>query len=252
MELLGRIILPAVIAGILAGLLLTGLQYIEVIPLIHEAENYESSGANSHEHDTHDHEHGHDHVGGAWAPDDGLERFAVTILSNVLAAIGFGLILSVSFSLLTARGRALTWRHGVLWGLAGCGIFTLAPALGLPPELPGSDVAPLAGRQIWWVMTVLLTGLGLGLIAFARPVYLRALGLVPIALPHIIGAPIPDHHGGLVPAEIAQRYVYASLITSGLFWLALGVLAAFLHRRFGSAKDLKITPTYGSSTGRES
>jgi len=250
MELLGRIILPAIVAGILAGLLLTGLQYIEVIPLIHEAESYEKSGADDHEHGAHDAQaHGHDDE--AWAPDDGLERFAMTLLANVVAAIGFGLLLSVSFSVLAARGRVLTWQAGILWGLAGFGVFNLAPSLGLPPELPGSNAAALAGRQGWWIMAVLLTAFGLGMIAFARPAYLRALGLVPIALPHIIGAPTPDIHGGLAPAEVAQRYVYASLITNGLFWLVLGALSAFLHRRFGSAKGSKISSPYGTATGRE-
>ena len=251
MELLGRIILPALVAGALAGRLLTGLQYIEVIPLIHEAESYETSGASDHMHEAHGHGHGHGHADEAWAPDNGLERFAVTILTNVVAAIGFGLLLSVSFSILVARGRVLSWRTGLLWGLAGFGIFNLAPALGLPPELPGSNAAPLAGRQGWWIMAVLLTALGLGLIAFARPTYIRALGLVPIALPHIIGAPTPDHHGGLAPDEIAQRYVYASLITSGLFWLALGALATFMHRRFGGANAPNVLPPYGEATGRE-
>ena len=98
MELLGRIILPALVAGALAGLLLTGLQYIEVIPLIHEAESYETSGASDHMHEAHG--HGHGYADEAWAPDNGLERFAVTILTNVVAAIGFGLLLSVSFSIL--------------------------------------------------------------------------------------------------------------------------------------------------------
>lgn len=241
--------MPALVAGILAGLLLTGLQYIEVIPLIHEAENYESPGSGDHGH-AHD-SHAHDHDGEAWTPNDGLERLAVTILSNVLAAIGFGLLLSVSFGVLAARGRIFSWRAGLLWGLAGFGIFNLAPSLGLPPELPGSDAAPLAGRQSWWIMTVLLSAFGLGLIAFARPAYLKVLGLVPIALPHIIGAPIPDHHGGLAPAELAQRYVYASLITNALFWLALGALAALLHRRFSRTKGPKISPPYGVSTGRD-
>ena len=204
MELLGRIVLPALIAGILAGLLLTGLQYIEVIPLIHEAESYEATGGGAdHAHDA----HAHNHDGEPWAPDDGIERFAVTLLANVIAAIGFGLLLSVSFTILAARNRVVTWRAGLLWGLAGFGIFNLAPGLGLPPELPGSEAAALAGRQGWWIMTVVLTALGLGLIAFARPAWVRALGLVPLALPHIIGAPAPEPQGGLAPAEKAERYV---------------------------------------------
>lgn len=229
MALLGRIVLPAVIAGLIAGAFLTGLQHIEVIPLIHQAETYESSGASGHTHDSHA---GHAHEIESWAPDDGLERAALTLLANIVATIGFGLLLSVAFVVLAAKGRAVAWRAGLLWGLAGFAIFNFAPALGLPPELPGSEAAAIEGRQGWWILTVLLTALGLGLIAFARPLYLRALGGVALIIPHLIGAPVPDHHGGLAPEEMAERFVYASLATSAAFWLALGPLTAYLHQRF--------------------
>ena len=251
MELLGRIVLPALIAGIVAGLLYTGLQYIEVIPLIHEAENYESAGG-EHAHDAHGHDHGaHDHGGDDAASNGDLGRFAFTLLANVVAAIGFGLLLSVAFTILAARGRTVVWRAGILWGLAGFAIFNLAPALGLPPGLPGSEAEALESRQFWWVLTVVLTAFGLGLIAFARPAYLRLLGLVPLALPHIIGAPAPEEYGGLVPEETAERYVYASLITSGLFWLALGALTAFAHQRFSCAKRPQFSRPYGTPTESE-
>ena len=143
MQLLGRILLPAIIAGIVAGALLTGLQHIEVIPLIYEAETYETTAVGGHVHEsdaanTNEHE--------PWAPDDGLERVGVTLLANIVAAIGFGLLLSVSFVVLSAKGRTIVWRGGLLWGLAGFVIFNLAPALGLPPELPGSEAAALEGR----------------------------------------------------------------------------------------------------------
>ncbi len=240
MPLLGRILLPAVIAGILAGALLTGLQHIEVIPLIYEAETYETAAVGGHAHES---DASETHESEAWAPDDGLERVGVTLLANIIAAIGFGLLLSVSFVLLSAKGRTVVWRGGLLWGLAGFGIFNLAPALGLPPELPGSEAAALEGRQGWWILTVVLTALGLGLIAFARPAYVRALGVIPIAIPHFIGAPAPEHHSGLAPEEMAERFIYASLATSAVFWLALGALTAFLHRRMGGSGRRQISPT---------
>ena len=31
---------------------------------------------------------------------------------------------------------SLSWRQGLFWGFAGFAVFTLAPGLGLPPELP--------------------------------------------------------------------------------------------------------------------
>ena len=225
MALLGRILLPAIIAGLVVGAFLTGLQHIEVIPLIYEAETFEYQASSSHTHDADEVEN--------WAPDDGLERTAYTLLANIIATIGFGLLLSVAFVVLVAKGHAVAWHAGLLWGLAGFAIFNFAPALGLPPELPGSESAVLEGRQGWWILTVFLTALGLGLIAFTRPLYLRALGGVALIIPHLIGAPAPDHHGSLAPEEIAERFVYASLATSAAFWLALGPLTAFLHRRIG-------------------
>lgn len=240
MQLLGRILLPAIIAGIIAGALFTGLQHIEVIPLIYEAETYETAASGGHVHES---EAAHTLGQEPWAPEDGLERVGVTLLANIVAAIGFGLLLSVSFVVRSAKGRTVVWRGGLLWGLAGFAIFNLAPAFGLPPELPGSEAAALEGRQGWWILTVVLTALGLGLIAFAKPSYVRALGVIPIAIPHFIGAPTPEHHGGLAPEEMAERFIYASLATSAAFWLALGALTAFLHRRMGGSGRRQISPT---------
>lgn len=248
MALLGRILLPAVIAGILAGALYTSLQYIEVIPLIYEAETYEVAAVSGDSLESDADDGLHDE---AWAPDDGLERAGMTLLANIVAAIGFGLLLSVAFVLLSTKGRSVVWRGGLLWGLAGFGIFNLAPALGLPPELPGAEAAALEGRQGWWILTVVLTALGLGLIAFARPVYVRALGIIPLAIPHVIGAPAPEHHGGLAPQEMAERFIYASLATNAAFWLALGALTALVHRRIGSAGQRPFSPAYGGQSERK-
>ncbi|MEC9453575.1 MAG: CbtA family protein [Pseudomonadota bacterium] len=252
MELLGRILLPAVISGVIAGAFFTSLQYIEVIPLIYEAETYETTEAAGRSlSDTHGADSQDAHDGEAWAPDDGLARAGMTLLANIVAAIGFGLLLSVSFVLLSARGRTVVGRTGLLWGLAGFGIFNLAPAFGLPPELPGSEAAALEGRQGWWILTVVLTALGLGLIAFARPVYVRVLGVIPLVVPHVIGAPAPAHHGGLAPEEMAERYIYASLVTSAAFWLALGALTAFVHDRFDSSRRRRISPALSPQSERK-
>ncbi|MEI2612914.1 MAG: CbtA family protein [Candidatus Promineifilaceae bacterium] len=52
-------------------------------------------------------------------------------------------------------------------GTACCGAspaslaFQLAPAFGLPPELPGMAAADLGARQVWWCGTALATGVGI-------------------------------------------------------------------------------------------
>jgi cobalt transporter subunit CbtA len=77
--------------------------------------------------------------------------------------IGFALLLVVVSEL---AGGIANWRQGAFWGLAGFAVFTLAPGLGLPPELPAMPAADLVSRQVWWIGTVLATAAGLALIAF--------------------------------------------------------------------------------------
>ncbi len=152
--MIARALLVAILAGLTAGLFVTAVQMVRVTPLILEAEIYESGAA-------HDQATG---AGGAadaaaaaatadepWAPDDGFERTVYTLLANILTGVGFGLLLAAVFTL---RGRPVGWREGVLWGLGGFAVFALAPAVGLPPELPGTAAADLIERQIWWAAPI--------------------------------------------------------------------------------------------------
>ncbi len=105
-------------------------------------------------HDAADHDHGAE----AWEPKDGLERNLYTAGANILTAIGFALLLGGFFAVRSgATGEPISWHEGLMWGLAGFAVFTIAPGLGLPPELPGVPAAPLLSRQIWWVTAVLAT-----------------------------------------------------------------------------------------------
>ena len=69
--------------------------------------------------------------------------------------IGFALLLVSAYAF---SGASVDWRRGLYWGLAAFATFTLAPGLGLPPEVPGTSAAPLLDRQIWWVATAVATG----------------------------------------------------------------------------------------------
>jgi cobalt transporter subunit CbtA len=214
-----QIFVVALIGGLIAGVFLTGVQQLAVGPIILEAETYEvagQDGAAAAEDE-------------AWAPEDGAERLIYSAVTNILTAVGLGLLLSAAFVL---RGRRVGWRGGLLWGLAGFAAFNLAPTLGLPPEIPGAEAAPLIERQVWWVATVALTACGLALIAFSPQVPIKAVGLILIVGPHIVGAPQPDAHGGLAPVELENAFIYASLITNAVFWLVLGTLAGVLFNRF--------------------
>lgn len=120
-------------------------------------------------------------------------------------------------------------------GLAGFAVFTIAPGLGLPPELPGVPAAPLLSRQIWWVTAVLGTAAGLGLIVFRRSMPSAIAGVVLIMLPHLIGAPELEHVETNVPSSLSHQFVVAVTLTSLVFWSLLGGLTSAVFARFDRA-----------------
>ena len=241
---LRRIASVVLLAGALAGLLLTAVQQLQVSRIILQAEVYEeAAAAKAHEQahaaasapasagapvaaEAHEHEHEH---GDEWEPANGFERTAYTVLANVSMAIGFGLFLAAA---IVVSGRKVTWRSGLLWGVAGYLVFFVAPSLGLPPEVPGTVAAPLHARQLWWIMTAGLTAAGLGLGVYARHWTLKLLGLVLLVVPHLVGAPHPAAPGGAAPEELAQAFIHATALANGVFWLALGGLTGYFYKKF--------------------
>jgi cobalt transporter subunit CbtA len=227
-----RIALTAGFSGLLAALLLTLLQSLWVVPLIHEAETYERAPA------AHVHEHGadaaHSHDDEAWEPEDGWQRIASTAGGNLVVTVGFALMLAALYTL-RAPGRTA---QGVWWGLAGFAVFVLAPSLGLPPELPGTAAADLGQRQTWWISTAASTAAGLALLGFGRGTLLKTLGAVVVVVPHLVGAPQPVDHQSLAPQALADQFVIASLLTNALFWVVLGMLSVWLFNRNGADSHL--------------
>jgi cobalt transporter subunit CbtA len=243
-----RIFFTALIAGLLGGLAISVVHEFTTTPIILHAEKFEGGApaqAPAHKHGALDRgfspistalAHGPDKTAGAdrtWAPGGGLERTLFTTLANILTGTGFALILTACFAL---SGRPVNGQTGVLWGLAGFGIASLAPSLGLPPEVPGSMAAELVSRQTWWFLCVAATAAGLWAMVFRSGAAWTIGGIVLIALPHLIGAPRPESVGGAVPPEIAAHFVAASLVTAAIFWCAIGWLSGTFWERF-SAKS---------------
>ncbi|WP_323113951.1 CbtA family protein [Pseudomonas guariconensis] len=224
-----RIARTAGFSGLLAALLLTLLQSLWVSPLILQAETFESAVPEHHEHDGAVAAHTHDAE--AWAPEDGWQRLLATTGGNLVVAVGFALILAALYSL-REPNRVTT---GALWGLAGFAVFCLAPTLGLPPELPGTAAADLEQRQSWWIGTAAATGTGLALLVFAHHWLLKVLGVALLVVPHLIGAPQPAAHESLAPEALVTQFKLASWLTNATFWLALGLLSAWLYRRASQA-----------------
>ena len=234
-----RLLLTALAAGIISGLVISVIQHFTTTPIIMQAESFEQSHGD-HSHQTDDASKGadahaeHHHDGSAWAPADGVERLFFTSLTNLIAGVAFGLLLAACFAV---YGRELDGRQGVLWGLGGFAVFALAPGLGLPPEVPGSMAAALADRQGWWLFAALATAIGLALTVFGRKTILVVIGIAVIAAPHVIGAPQPDKVGGAVPPEVAAHFVAASLVTSAIFWTVLGWTSGTVYRRLSRTES---------------
>ncbi|MBS7841831.1 CbtA family protein [Pseudomonas fluorescens] len=223
-----RIAQTAGFTGLLAALLLTLLQSFWVAPLILQAETFENAPATTEV--AHQHADGaaaHSHDAEAWEPEDGWQRVLSTTGGNLVVAVGFALMLAGLYTLRTPTRTA----QGLLWGLAGYATFVLAPTLGLPPELPGTAAADLAQRQIWWIGTAASTAAGIALIVFGRNWLLKILGVAILAVPHVIGAPQPEVHSMLAPEALEAQFKIASQLTNVAFWLALGLISAWLFRR---------------------
>jgi cobalt transporter subunit CbtA len=212
------------ISGTVSGLVLFAIQLFTTFPLIEKAEEYETAAAQKMP-EMH-------HEEGGWQPSDGTERTIYTALTTVVTGIGFaGLLIGIA----ALKPVSLDWRKGVLWGLAAFVCIDLAPAWGLPPQPPGTAVADLYSRQIWWVGTAASTAIGLWLIFDHRKsVWIRIAGVVFLIVPHIIGAPVATGENA-VPAALIHQFALFSIVTTGVFWITLGSIGGMLYARSGSA-----------------
>lgn len=253
-------IMATLVAGILAGILFSVAEQILTVPIIIEAETYESAAeellsepepelsattksidshekGSGHAHDNnHETSHKADHGNGghSHASSDshsgfaGLsERTLYTLLASILTGITFALLLA---SAMTFHGKGNA-RIGILWGIAGYIAFFVSPSLGLLPELPGSTAAAIEHRQLWWIATVIATITGLALLVFAKKPLLKAIGLPLLVIPHIIGAPMPEAHIRLAPDALVQAFIWMTALANFILWIALGVLTGFLLSR---------------------
>ena len=256
MSIFRNVVFVAALAGLVAGIVLAALQAFATDPLILQAETYEQAAESGGGHDhagapagqaagsenmstiamapepAPAHEHGED----AWAPSDGFERFAHNVLANLVSGFGFALILVVASEF---AGGIANWRQGLLWGLAGFAVFTLAPGLGLAPELPAMPAADLVGMQVWWLGTAAATAAGLWLIAFRRSLPFTALGLALILAPHVIGAPQPADFETPIPEGLHHRFVVAVTVTNLVFWAVVGMVAGALRSRIMGGESLR-------------
>ncbi|MDH3335781.1 MAG: CbtA family protein [Rhodospirillaceae bacterium] len=230
---------PAVlIAGIAGGIIVSILQAILLAPLMDFAEFLEMGARPE------------DYV----APK-GIFALALSNPEMTLNTFAFDALGGVSFALIIGaamvfQNRAISLKTGFIWGLFGWFAFSLAPALGQPPALPGSAYIDLEARQLWWWLCVASTSVGIVLLVFIgdwagecgikagirNGWWPKVVGAVLVLLPHILGAPESAQQDSNIPAHLSRDFALYSLISTFVFWQTIGGALGFMLGREGKNK----------------
>ncbi len=217
--MLSRTLYAALVAGAAAGVLLFVLQSWTTLPLIHQAERYETAQA-----PVHPQSHANE------SSDNQLIRAAYTTTGDVLVGIGFGMLLAAVYSLNGKSGLV----PGVLWGLAGFATFHLGPALVVSPSIPAPELPPLSLRQAAWLIAAFCTGLGLAILAFG-PKAAKIGGLLLLFLPSVLFRFLfPVSRSDIPSPDLSALQHLFSVYVLGdflLFWLVLGALSGHLFEQ---------------------
>ena len=212
------LILSAAAAGVAGGFVAAAYQAVVVTPLILEAEIFEHAGETA---------------DGA-AVGAALGRHLLTSLATIVLATGGALIL---LGMMVFDGGRITAKRALPWGAGAFVALALAPAVGLPPELPGMPAADLVERQTWWLATVVATAFGLWTIFCRGGPASIVLGVLVIVLPHVVGAPQPVNHDSAVPAGLAAQFVANSLAGSLILWIVVSSVVGAVFDRLGPSTN---------------
>lgn len=251
---LSDLLRAGIFSGLVSGLVLGILVCVWNLPLILEAEKFESKSVSEnsnigHIH-THSHAHGESHshakvetssVSDSESNKLWQKRNFGTIVGSILLGISFGVLVSFWIIFFPPSGfiespslyKAIT--QSILFGIGGFLIFFGIPFLGLPPELPGraSGAYDYPERQAWWYICV---GSSLvGVLGFRVVLtYLKIHNLLKwsfalitvlffVALPFYLGIPkISEDFAA--PKELRIQFEYVTLLTNLIFWFLLSSL----------------------------
>ena len=245
-----RLFFASILAGVISGLVISLVYQFSTVPLILQAEVFEENRAHIGEGSSklqsasfnvshinngktatiYVHDNKNDKNLSKEKTTNNIERIIYTGITTILTGIGFALLLVSGMAI---RGDPVNFRVGILWGAAGFCAFTLAPTMGLPPELPGMVAGDLLVRQTWWIITILLTIVALWTFIFSKKISFQIIAIILLIAPHAVGAPEPEIlSANTLPPELAAKFASVSIGVSALFWMLLGGFSAYFFDRF--------------------
>ena len=244
-----RLIWAGLAVALAVGIVQTGVQHLQAVPIILAAEVYEDQKIEAPATTTEAAPAGHaGHEGHAmaeeaeeWAPADGFERTAWTFAANVLHAFSMALLVFAVMGVALWRGttmRALPL--ALVTAAAGWLVFHFWPSIGLHAEIPGMDAARLGSRQGWWILAAVSAALACASVAGLKSHLRWLLAAALLALPYVVGAPhiTADPLAGFqgeaqaVLRDLGTQFVWATTWVSISFWACMGVAAGLAFQRW--------------------
>lgn len=228
-----RLFPATLIAGLAAGIVVSLTQVIFLLPLMDFAEFLEI-GARSQD----------------YVPPKGIFALAASNPERLLGTFAFDALTAIAFAMMLGgaiiiSAKPISWKSGLIWGLGGWFAFSLAPAIGQPPSVPGAAYVDLAARQLWWWFAVSSTSVGLVLLVFIgdwagecgiwagvrKAWWPKVVGATLILLPHIYGAPQSTQMAANIPPELIRDFAFYSLVGTLAFWETMGAVLGFMLGR---------------------
>ena len=161
------------------------------------------------------------------------KRFFFTFLDYLVLAVGFSFLILAAFLL---SGVNVGVGNGILWGLAGYLVFTIAPSLGISPELPGTFFGDLGYKQFSWISISILTALGLWFLVFRKSYILKMIGILIILIPQIVLPDATNHStSASIPESLYGEFLINTLVSLFLFWVFLGASSGAILRKLSNA-----------------
>lgn len=218
-----KIITTALFAGFIVGIVSAILQLIFIQPILLHAELYETGSL------THFGENNSKKVHQKLPFD--FQRNGLSILFSALIYTGYAIILVSILAYASSLSLKTDNLRSILFGISGFFAVQLAPAFGLPPELPGAAAAEVVPRQVWWYFCVFATIIGIWMISFGDKILYVSIGIIVILIPHLIGAPEPEFFVGPTPPELASHFASRTLALGAVSWIFLGYLSGYFWRK---------------------